>query len=341
MLLPPGLHYIKSDTLSYKRAFDLSEQVVKLGPFTCITVDEGYSIITQDNGKQVILPGGQVHLLTHRNWKLENVMSLKVQTDQLEAIEAASADNVQMRITSTVSWCALSGRAPRPACSLRFFRKVDDVQSAARSLRRWTRGRAADPRANALKLKTDVLMQAKASLASFIGTVHYSGGVGVAAATAGAMGATPTPPPVATATGGFFDAAKIDSAMAHAEACALYGRQILSINVISAVPTDPSLIIARRGCRVDGGGAQRRDRRRGTGEGAARDGPRPERRRDGGGAECRGRGGGRGEGADCEGARRGRGGADQGNGREEGRRDSREPIGGDAGADREDGRRAA
>ena len=115
VLLPPGLHYIKSDTLSYQRAFDLSEQVVQLGPYTCITVDEGYSIITQDNGKQVILPGGQVHLLTHRNWKLENVMSLKVQTDQLEEITAASADNVQMRITSTAS-------AP-----------VEDVGAAARS----------------------------------------------------------------------------------------------------------------------------------------------------------------------------------------------------------------
>ena len=51
------------------------------------------------------------------NWKLENVMSLKVQPDQLEAIEAASADNVQMRITSTVSWCAaLRSRPAPPTC---------------------------------------------------------------------------------------------------------------------------------------------------------------------------------------------------------------------------------
>ena len=101
----------------------------------------------------------------------------------------------------------------------------------------------ADPRANALKLKTDVLMQAKASLASFIGTVHYSGGVGMASAAAGATVAAPVPQPVPTAAGNFFDASKIDSAMAHAnEACALYGVQILSINIISAVPTDPSLI---------------------------------------------------------------------------------------------------
>ena len=120
VLLPPGLHYIRSDTLSYERAFDLSEQVVKLGPYTCITVDEGYSIITQDNGKQVILPGGQVHLLTHRNWKLENVMSLKVQTDQLDKIEAASADNVQMCVTSTVSWCAACSGPASPAQRLAY-----------------------------------------------------------------------------------------------------------------------------------------------------------------------------------------------------------------------------
>ena len=227
VLLPPGLHYIHSDTLSYERAYDLSEQVVQLGPYCCITADEGYSLITQDNGKQVILPGGQVHLLTHRNWKLENVMSLKVQTDQLDEIEAASADNVQMRISSTVSW------------------RVEDVQAAARySAQTMDAGQGrADPRANALKLKMDVLMQAKASLASFIGSVHYSGGVGLASANAGAVGGVTASQPVPTAAGNFFDAAKINSAMAHAnEACALYGVQILSINVITAIPTDTSLI---------------------------------------------------------------------------------------------------
>jgi hypothetical protein len=59
----------------------------------------------------------------------------------------------------------------------------------------------ADPRANANKLKMDVLMQAKASLASFIGTVHYSGGVGMASATAGAVGGATQPAPVSTAAG--------------------------------------------------------------------------------------------------------------------------------------------
>ena len=49
---------------------------------------------------------------------------LKVQTDQLEQIEAASADNVQMRITSTASWCA----PPRP---LRPLRPLSSLWSTA------------------------------------------------------------------------------------------------------------------------------------------------------------------------------------------------------------------
>ena len=44
VLLPPGLHYIQSDTLAYERAFDLSEQVVQLGPYTCITVRWSYQL---------------------------------------------------------------------------------------------------------------------------------------------------------------------------------------------------------------------------------------------------------------------------------------------------------
>ena len=39
-------------------------------PFTLVTVDSGYSAVTEDNGQQKILEGGSTYLLTHRNWKL-------------------------------------------------------------------------------------------------------------------------------------------------------------------------------------------------------------------------------------------------------------------------------
>jgi hypothetical protein len=70
VLLPPGLHQWKSTTLRFEKSVDLNNNIVNLGPYTLVTVDEGYSAVTQDNGRQVILGGGTVHLLTHRNWKL-------------------------------------------------------------------------------------------------------------------------------------------------------------------------------------------------------------------------------------------------------------------------------
>ena len=65
---------------------------------------EGYSAITQNNGRQIILKGGETHLLTHRNWKFEKFMTEKIQTDDLQRIEATSADNVKMHTFATVVW---------------------------------------------------------------------------------------------------------------------------------------------------------------------------------------------------------------------------------------------
>merc|ERR1712096_175594 len=42
ILLAPGLHQWKSDTLEMKELIDLSTDVIRLGPFTLLTVDEGY-----------------------------------------------------------------------------------------------------------------------------------------------------------------------------------------------------------------------------------------------------------------------------------------------------------
>ena len=60
--------------------------------------------ITQNNGKQLVLSGGETHLLTHQKWQFEKFITLKIQTDDLERIEAASADNIIMHVNSTVVW---------------------------------------------------------------------------------------------------------------------------------------------------------------------------------------------------------------------------------------------
>ena len=63
-----------------------------------------YAAITQNNGLQVVLDGGQTHLLTHQKWRFGKFITLKIQTDDLERIQAASADNVIMEVNSTVVW---------------------------------------------------------------------------------------------------------------------------------------------------------------------------------------------------------------------------------------------
>ena len=113
--------------------------------------------MTQNNGKQVILAGGHTHFLTHKNWKFEKFITLKIQTDELERIQATSADNINMLVNSTVNW------------------RIVDVEvaatMAAETMAQSGKGKIA---ADISKLRRDVLKQALASLAAFIGSVNYS-----------------------------------------------------------------------------------------------------------------------------------------------------------------------
>ena len=52
----------------------------------------------------MVLPGGHTHLLAHKNHKFEKFITLKIQTDDLEQIQATSADNINMMVSSTVNW---------------------------------------------------------------------------------------------------------------------------------------------------------------------------------------------------------------------------------------------
>jgi hypothetical protein len=124
-----------------------------------------YAAITQNNGQQVVLDGGHTHLLTHQKWRFEKFITLKIQTDELERIQAASADNVIMEVNSTVVW------------------HIKDVRLAA-TMAAETMAAPGQGSVNAdiTKLRRDVLKQAIASLAGFIGSVNYSDSFNVAAA---------------------------------------------------------------------------------------------------------------------------------------------------------------
>merc|ERR1740121_2348828 len=168
VLLPPGLHQWRSTTMLFNNAFDLNNNVVRMGPLTLVTVDSGYSAVTEDNGLQKVLPGGSTYLLTHRNWKFQKYISEKIQSSNLQRIEATSADNVLMAVDATVIW------------------RITDVQSAALNAGETIQKDGSDPNPQDIgsigKLTNDVLKQAEASLAAFIGAVNYSDTFNVAAA---------------------------------------------------------------------------------------------------------------------------------------------------------------
>ena len=214
------------------RMIDLNSDIIKLGPLTLLTVDEGYAAITQDNGKQVILPGGHVHLLTHRNWKFEKFVSQKIETMDLQNIVTPSADNVLMEVDSTVAW------------------QIVDVQRAATAAIATMSVDGGPISQDTERLRYDILKQAEASLSMFIGTVNYSSTTSHSAALHDASGDTPrvvaepaTQEEIAkTIDDTLFAGPGMLSAIAHANEFTMnYGIKILSINIISAKPKDEAL----------------------------------------------------------------------------------------------------
>lgn len=224
ILLPPGLHEWQSQTLKYKHSVDLNNSMLKLGPYTVLTVDEGYCAVTQNNGQQVILMGGETHLLDHRNWKFEKFMTQKIQTNDLQRIEATSADNVMMHTDATVVW--------------RITRVDHAAKFSAETMRTDGKESSATAQSDITKLRNDVLKQATASLAAFIGEIRYSDSFHISAAGPSTVNAMP----VDSAVSAIFDGERMASAVESANMITqTYGVSILSINIISAVPADKDL----------------------------------------------------------------------------------------------------
>jgi regulator of protease activity HflC (stomatin/prohibitin superfamily) len=187
--------------------------------------------VTQNNGRQLILDGGRTHLLAHRNHKFEKFMSLKISTNDLERIEATSADNVKMHTTASCVW------------------RVTDVMKAAKMSAETMRHDGRDVRtsdqSNMNKLQNDVLKQATASLAAFIGEIRYSDSFHLSAQVQEVGTDLTEKPPVPKDLQDYspiWDASRMNKAVSSANSVtAEYGITILSINIISAVPADLAL----------------------------------------------------------------------------------------------------
>lgn len=250
ILLPPGMHQWRSTTMSFVKAFDLNNNVLRMGPLTLVTVDSGYSAVTEDNGCQKILPGGATYLLSHRNWKFQKYMSQKIQSSNLKRIEATSADNVLMAVDATVIW------------------RITNIEAAALNAGETIQKDGSDTAQSDIgsiaKLTNDVLKQAEASLAAFIGAVNYSDTFNVAAAVQTGDVLVPTvsgqiitgmPPAQHPAkspdqergpsSSPLFDLGRMQTCLDHANAVTnTYGVTILSINVVAAVPADKQLMVS-------------------------------------------------------------------------------------------------
>ena len=258
VLLPPGMHQWSSATMHFDCCIDLTLPVIALGPYTLLTVDKGYEAVTQNNGKQEVLEGGEVHLLTHRNWKFEKFITCKIQTDDLKRIEVMTGDNVLMHVDATVCW------------------QIDDVklcaEKAAETMHQvqgGDKGAANKGLQSIKKLQSDVLKQAEASLSALIGKVNFSDtfaaatlvqtgvappistvmGTAAAASAAAASSESTSQPtgaprkPEDENVGILFNVDKLNDCVTHANFMTnRYGVEILSINIISAKPAHSELM---------------------------------------------------------------------------------------------------
>ncbi|KAH8096460.1 hypothetical protein JL720_3832 [Aureococcus anophagefferens] len=174
----PGMHNIQSIFIRSVGTKPL-RGLIQHGNRTIVVVEQGYLGYARDNGQPVLLPPG-IHVWTsesldHKNWRFEKFMTLKIQTDELERIEATSADNINMTVTSTVNW------------------RIKEVRVAATmAAETMNSSGTGTVSADISKLRRDVLKQAIASLAGFIGSVNYSNSFHVAAA---AQASREAPPP--------------------------------------------------------------------------------------------------------------------------------------------------
>jgi len=162
VLLPPGLHSWNSETLRFERMYKMDDNpVLNIGPFTLVTVDEGYVAMTSNNGKLEILEAGTTHLLTHQKWKFERFINVKIQHDDSEKILSATADNVLIRVHATVIW--------RIQDVAKVAIKFSEVKDSG-----LTMVYSEDEYGSSCNVRNDVLNHIDAALSAFVGRINYA-----------------------------------------------------------------------------------------------------------------------------------------------------------------------
>ncbi len=102
-LLPPGRHSNFPWESYPSPVQDLSKPVIKLGPYTLVTVDTGSVAQTINKGVLHILSAGQ-HLLNAADHIYKSFMSIKQETEELKQIRVFTQDNVGLDVHADVQY---------------------------------------------------------------------------------------------------------------------------------------------------------------------------------------------------------------------------------------------
>merc|ERR1712093_134756 len=150
-----------------------------------------------------------------------------IQTNDLQRIEATSADNVMIFTDATVVWRITQVDYTAKFSAETMQQDGSDTSTACQS--------------DIQKLRNDVLKQATASLAAFISEIRYSDSFHISAVGPSTTTAVPVQQEASGASA-IFDGHRMASAVEAANLITqTYGVTILSINIISAIPADREL----------------------------------------------------------------------------------------------------
>lgn len=138
---------------------------LRIGPYTIVTVDDGYVAITMNNGKQVLLEGGNTHLLTHQKWRFERFLNMKLQADDICDFKATTADKILVSIDATVTWRVTIAEKAAMIVTESGNRTESDI-SLDTSI--------SDDMGSLNKLRNQVMAHAMSGLLHFISSVQYS-----------------------------------------------------------------------------------------------------------------------------------------------------------------------
>eukprot|EP00927_Polykrikos_kofoidii_P060517 TRINITY_DN55475_c0_g1_i1.p1 TRINITY_DN55475_c0_g1~~TRINITY_DN55475_c0_g1_i1.p1 ORF type:complete len:537 (-),score=90.65 TRINITY_DN55475_c0_g1_i1:37-1599(-) len=238
LILLPGIHYWDNPDICFHSFVDLSEDLIKLGPYTLVTVEECRSAITADNGKQRVLHGGKAYMLTHQNWKFQAWLSQKMQTNKFGPLKMTTGDNITLDITVNVTWIV-----------------EDAVLAAARNV---DLSLGDD---TLTMIRSDVILQITSSIASFIGSIQYGSKGTATLQQAVREGGDLSEidfsisgiPPAETKLNAkkveksgreaLFDQDAMVTAVSRTnEFCERYGVKVFAANIISAVPSEKKLV---------------------------------------------------------------------------------------------------